>query len=251
MAKGRMINNAIAFDAKIHRLSCDTSRLAFTWLITFADVEGRTYGDPAVVRSMVFPRRTDVSIEDMGSYIAEWEAEKLVTVYDANGDTWMQFTNFDKNQKLRKDREAPSRIPAQPVRSKSGVSPEQSRVKAIEVKDIVKLKEEEGDDDNQPVGQFSSISTFFCNLSSIPELTGGAQKWNEAIGKWIDAGLEEDDLRAAYKILRQKKYTVTGPWSLTNTAISEMSKRLSPVETQEKELTGMAAVEEYRRVHGI
>ena len=140
MAKGRMINNTVVFDAKIHRLSCDTSRLAFTWLITFADVEGRTYGEPAIVRSLVFPRRSDVTIENIGAYIAEWEREKLITFYESNGDTWIQFNNFDKNQiGLRKDREAPSSIPAPPVRNKSGASPEQLQVNRTEKK----RKEEE------------------------------------------------------------------------------------------------------------
>ena len=78
MAQGRMIVNAIAADKKINRLSDDTSRLAFTWLITFADCEGRTYGDPAVVRSMLFPRRQDVTIERMEAYIREWASLGLI-----------------------------------------------------------------------------------------------------------------------------------------------------------------------------
>jgi hypothetical protein len=49
MARGRMINNAIAGDIKIHALSDDSSRLAFTWLITFADRKGRTLGDPQML----------------------------------------------------------------------------------------------------------------------------------------------------------------------------------------------------------
>jgi len=73
--------------------------------------------------------------------------------------------------------------------------------------------------------KFSRLSLFFTQLTSIPELTGGAEKWNKAIQSWIDAGIEEADLIAAHKILRQKKFTILGPWSLTNTAIGEMSKR--------------------------
>ena len=125
MAKGRMINNTIVFDAKIHRLSCDTSRLAFTWLVSFADVEGRTYGDPAIVRSLLFPRRSDVTIDDVAEYIQEWHDQELIILYEAEDDKWIQFINFEKNQVgMRKDREAPTNIPAPPLRSKSGVSPE-------------------------------------------------------------------------------------------------------------------------------
>lgn len=112
MARGRFITNGITSDKKINDLSDDTSRLAFTWLITFADCEGRTHGDPAMVRSMLFPRRTDVTIDKIASYLSEWQQAGLVRIYTANGDTWLDFPNFGKHQTgLRKDHEAASIIP--------------------------------------------------------------------------------------------------------------------------------------------
>ena len=47
-----VINNGITRDITIHQLSDDSSRLAFTWLITFADCEGRTRGDPSLQWSL-------------------------------------------------------------------------------------------------------------------------------------------------------------------------------------------------------
>jgi hypothetical protein len=144
MARGRIISNEIARDKKINNLSDDTSRLAFTWLVTFADAEGRTPGDAAIVRSMVFPRRDDITIERMEKYIQEWHDAGLIVWYEAQDDLWIAFPNFDKHQpNLRKEREGKSTIPAPPlrttsgpaeitpaqVRSNSGVSPEQIRVK--------------------------------------------------------------------------------------------------------------------------
>ena len=113
MARGRMINNRICADVAINNLSCDTSRLAFTWLITFADSEGRTYGDPAMVRSLLFPRRYDVSVEAMASYIAEWAEQGLIVWYEAEGDRWIWFPSFEKNQRgLDRRKEGKSTIPA-------------------------------------------------------------------------------------------------------------------------------------------
>jgi len=113
MARGRMINNRICADIAINKLSCDTSRLAFTWLVTFADSEGRTYGDPAMVRSLLFPRRYDVTVEEMASYIAEWAELGLVQWYEADGDKWIWFPGFEKNQRgLDRRREPKSVIPA-------------------------------------------------------------------------------------------------------------------------------------------
>jgi len=146
MANGRFVTNSICADKKINQLLDDTSRLAFTWLVTFADCEGRTYGDPAVVRSMLFPRRQDVTIEQMEAYIQSWSDNEMIIWYEANGDKWIWFRNFDKHQTgLRKDREAPSKIPPPPMRKQSedtadllrtnsGLTPEQLPVKLIKEK---------------------------------------------------------------------------------------------------------------------
>lgn len=116
MARGRIISNAITGDKKVNDLSDDTSRLAFTWLITFADVDGRTNGDPALLRSMLFPRRRDITIEQIEGYIREWHNAGLIIWYEANGDWYIAFPNFAKHQPwLRKDREAESIIPPPPI----------------------------------------------------------------------------------------------------------------------------------------
>ena len=168
MASGRMITNLICRDKRVHQLSSDTSRLAFTWLITFADSEGRTPGDPAVVRSMLFPRREDVTIEQMEAIISEWHSLGLAVWYEAEGDLWIWFPGFEKNQPgLRKDRETPSKIPPPPVatpdqlRSDDGVTPELLRIKGREEK----RKEEnrrEGKGENPPatVQPGAPASTF-------------------------------------------------------------------------------------------
>jgi hypothetical protein len=111
-----MVTNGICADKRVNDLSDDTSRLAFTWLITFADCEGRTHGDPTMVRSMLFPRRTDITTERMAGYIQEWADCGLVVWYEAHGDKWIAFPGFAKNQPgLRKDREPESAIPEPPT----------------------------------------------------------------------------------------------------------------------------------------
>ncbi len=99
MARGRIIANDITKDKRVSDLSDDTSRLAFTWLVTFADCEGRTHGDPALIRSILFPRREDITIKQMEVYIREWADLGLVIWYECNGDKWIQFPAFAKHQK--------------------------------------------------------------------------------------------------------------------------------------------------------
>jgi len=108
-----MITNNIARDKRVDSLSDDTCRLLFTWLITFADCEGRTYGDAAIVHSMVFPRRRNIDIDQVEIYLNELHECGLIVRYDAAGDTYIFFPGFDKNQPgMRKDREPDSELPA-------------------------------------------------------------------------------------------------------------------------------------------
>lgn len=111
MARGRMINNQICRDKKVYSLSDDTCRLLFTWLITFADREGRVHGDPALVRSMVFPR-SEIEVSRIEAYLEELHACSLILLYEHAGDRFIWFPKFDKNQPgMRKDREPVSELP--------------------------------------------------------------------------------------------------------------------------------------------
>ena len=147
MARGRMINNSICMDKRVNELVDDTSRLAFTWLITFADCEGRTHGDPALLCSTLFPRRRDIDAAQMETYIRQWADAGLVTWYEAEDDLWIEFPAFAKNQPgLRKDREPRSSLPAPSsgkiiagclpdvIQQNDGVDPENIPHKLTEVK---------------------------------------------------------------------------------------------------------------------
>lgn len=242
MARGRMITNRIASDAKINQLSDDTSRLAFTWLITFADVEGRTHGDPAMVRSMVFPRRGDITVEQMETYIQQWSDFGLIYWYEGNGDKWIEFVNFKKNQpNLRGDREPRSEIPAYcpeeiqendvinpaNIRKTSGNCPANIPVKLREEKrrEVKRREVNGGDIPAFTAGSMAELSSVFVQETQIPELTGGAPRWIGAIEEMIAAGITPDDLRKAIKALKNKRYKISGPWSIQNAAVMEMSSR--------------------------
>ena len=195
MAKGRMINQRITLDKKIHTLSCDTSRLAFTWLVTFADVEGRTPGDPAIIKSLIFPRRSDVTVEEMETYIQEWAAADLILWYEADDDLWIQFPKFDDNQKgLRKDREAPSHIPAPILRTNSGLTPDEIPVKLTEQNLKEKKRKEE----------FAVVVRHFEN--NINTMTPHmAETLNDAMDKYpIDWIIEAFDIAVEANVRKWK-----------------------------------------------
>ena len=90
MTRWKRAVNAITKDKRINDLSSASSKLAFTWLIMQADSNGRTYGDPALVQSMVFPRSA-VPSAYMEQYIKEWAACDLIDWYENDGEKWIQF----------------------------------------------------------------------------------------------------------------------------------------------------------------
>ena len=136
MAKGRMIAKAISLDEKVNALPDDTCRLLFTWLITHLDCEGRMYGDPQTVKSIVFPRRS-ISVRKVEYYLNFLEKRELIFRYCVNGNQYLWMKNFEKHQVgLKKEREARSQIPPitqdlirSDVGSKVGYSPTEVKVK--------------------------------------------------------------------------------------------------------------------------
>jgi hypothetical protein len=150
MARARMLNQKIVRDKAVNDLPDDTARLLFTWMIPHLDRDGRMPGDPLLVKNMIFPRRADITTENVARYLRAMHEVGLIIWHSAEGDYFISFPGFAKNQPgMRYDREAESDYPAPPkapcdppswpdasgniagvspelVRSDAGVSPEAS-----------------------------------------------------------------------------------------------------------------------------
>jgi hypothetical protein len=101
-----MLNKKVSASLQFDQLPDDTCRLLATWTIAHLDVNGVFYGDAAVVRSLVFTRRCDVSIEQVATYLLEMEHVGLIVCYWADGQMWQYWPAFRANQPgLRVDRE--------------------------------------------------------------------------------------------------------------------------------------------------
>ena len=173
MARGRFISKAIATDRAVNNLSSDTCRLAFTWLITIADREGRAVGEPELLKAALFPRRSDITPEQIEVFISEWMTAKfIIWYYGEDGDRYIQFVNFEKHQSgLRKDREAASEIEAPDnCRTVDGLTPEEIGLRLS--KDKGKGKEEGvtgGDNDFSILSKAygSNIGVLSSDLSDM------------------------------------------------------------------------------------
>lgn len=115
MAKGRMVNTKIGASLKIHSLSNDTCRLFATWTISHLDKHGVFHGEPALLRSYVFPRRGDVSLDQIEGFLQEMQQIGLIVLFEARGERWQFWPGFaDEQAGLRPERETTS-FPNPPI----------------------------------------------------------------------------------------------------------------------------------------
>jgi hypothetical protein len=200
--------------------------LAYTWLITHLDKEGRTYGDPMIVRSTVFPRRDDISVDQMEACIQEWYDKCLILWYEVDGDKYIWFPTFEDNQKgLNKSREADSIIPAPSEKDiaqfmiKSGVSQEQITVKLSRSKEEVKSKSNVNSkgEEKEKTTAFPSLVDYFHDLSGLTV----TDEWDGAATRLIDEGITPSVLERAWQEIRGKKnYKIKGLQSMVNPCLN-------------------------------
>ena len=128
-----MLNKSVSGSIKFHNLSDDTCRLLATWIIAHLDMRGVFYGDAAMVRSVVFPRRGDVTIDRVETYLQEMERAGLLRRFEAKRDIWQYWPGFLGEQiGIRADREStpfppPPDLQPTEIQSVSGNLPEDFR----------------------------------------------------------------------------------------------------------------------------
>ncbi len=113
MARGRFISKSITADRQVNQLSSDTCRLAFTWLLTFADCEGRVSGEPDLLVSALFLARHDVTSAHLEAFYPTMGCLRFCSLVSRPMVTvTCKFLNFAKHQLgLRKNKEPASSIP--------------------------------------------------------------------------------------------------------------------------------------------
>jgi hypothetical protein len=84
--------------------------------------------DPDLLKADIAPLLKHITPSIIQDILNELNQVELITLYEVSGRSYLQLTQFEKNQRnLRKDKEAPSRIPGPTpdlLRSKDGPSTE-------------------------------------------------------------------------------------------------------------------------------
>lgn len=85
------------------------AEVLFTRLIMKADDHGNFYADPALIKSLCFPRKDGLRTNDIIGWLSSLEAARLIFRYPAKGDTFLHIRNFGQ----RLDRQT-RKFPEQP-----------------------------------------------------------------------------------------------------------------------------------------
>ena len=111
MPKRRMLNPLMWQDPEFGTLT-EKEQLLFIGCLSNADDEGRLRGHPALLRAMIFPYNSQITIEEVQE-IRNEIAKKMKNFlsYKINGDEYIQFTKWKEHQVIRPDRITKSVIP--------------------------------------------------------------------------------------------------------------------------------------------
>jgi len=133
MPEGRMIKKCISNSKSLGFLKSDSARLLYTWLIPHLDAEGRYSADPDLIKGHIFPKIKSMTISKIKKLINELAEARLIILYRANDEVYLQLEKFHKYQKIDKNREAKSKIPAPTEENiiSSGITHENSGVNQI------------------------------------------------------------------------------------------------------------------------
>lgn len=144
MAEGRMISRRITRSEKVAALKSDTSRMIYTWIIPFLDVEGRLEVNIELLKADIAPLLKHITCRGLMNILVELHNIGLIVLYTIKNKEYLQLTQFDEHQKnLRKDKESPCKIPAptpESLRTYSGPSPDLRPPKIKRIEDKEKIK---------------------------------------------------------------------------------------------------------------
>lgn len=130
MAEGRMLKRAVSDSRRLSELKTDSARLLWTWILPYLDIEGRYFADPDLIKGKIVPRLKTFTIDLISGYLKDMNRVGLIQLYESDGEKYLQFRNFHLFQKLRKDKEAESKIPTPDLLpTYSGLTPPQEKIR--------------------------------------------------------------------------------------------------------------------------
>lgn len=96
------------------------ARWTFSGLWCYVDDDGRGKSNTGLVKAAVWPLDDEVTLKDVGQYLDELEAERLICRYEVDGKSYLHVVNFGEHQ--HPNRPVASKLPACSRRTHGGLS---------------------------------------------------------------------------------------------------------------------------------
>ncbi len=100
---GRYIRDGYLTSERVDALSLDAERFYFRLLLVVDDF-GRYLANAAILRSMCFPLKGDISTGQIAAWLNECARAGLVVVYNADGKRYLAIERFGQRPRSRKSR---------------------------------------------------------------------------------------------------------------------------------------------------
>ena len=222
MPQYRKLNTGILSSPDVDAMPDDFTRLAWTWLPLICTRDGTGLLHTTLIKSQLFPMRRDVTEEMIAMTFRYFEQAGLITVYEVAGRIYFYVRNFHKYQGVTtKESPSPYPPPPEPVKTNSRPTPElvQSNARVgLPLVNIASASESESESEFVLDTPFRKLLDAFCEATGITELMlTGPKAVTEINDKWIPSNVTPEEVKAAAKQLQDKQYSISGPWSLTNT----------------------------------
>lgn len=113
MARIRTIKPGHVNDKELSKVSLNAHLF---WILSwcFSDDEGVFENDPLLLKSQIFPRRTDIRVEQVEQWLGQLSKARFIIPFTHNGEGYYIHRTFTIHQKI--DRPQPSKIPQEIIR---------------------------------------------------------------------------------------------------------------------------------------
>ena len=186
------------------------AHLLWIGMWNFSDDKGVIEADPILIKSNVFPRRTDIRLKQIRQWLDQLVKARFVVPFKFDNESYYISRTFDAHQRI--DKPQPSKIPQQVIDGAlSGLNSENVPGTILPVLDS-KVKESSGESGASPPGFFKKIE----RKNEMFKPPGFPEVLNH-----FDAALKEQWKKEKISLEAQKfwnHYTGNG-WKINNRVI--------------------------------
>ena len=131
-----MLKKRISKSRKFAALKSDKARLLYLMILPHLDAEGRTEADSGILKGTVCPYVKSITQRSISVLLRGLAETGLIILYETDGERYLEFEKFEDFNRINKDKEAKSDIPAPSGLQRSAiVTP--GKVKLREVKENI------------------------------------------------------------------------------------------------------------------